>query len=171
MMKILIFCLFAFLLFTTSLSAQEKSDSLYARGLQACLEKEVASYSGFSGMDFRNVIVLKNLHITRDLPTQLGEVAVRYLSNYELAEEFKKLSKTQRERGIRFQEIFPLSDRDDKLRFAYNTYWFTYSEKGGFLSRKRINVGHALEGGCHAEIGIDPDSKRFVIENVTLWGI
>jgi hypothetical protein len=96
---------------------------------------------------------------------------VRYLSDYQLAEKFKILPKADRENGIRFQKIFPLSDKEDKLRFAYNTYWFRYSEKGGFFTRRKIMFSHSVEGGCHADIGFDPIQKKFVIEKVTLWGI
>ncbi len=155
----------------TAVSAQEKTDSLYARGLRACLEKEVASYSRFSDKDRRDVVVLSNTYLTRNLPDQLGAVRVKYLDDYQLSEKFKALPKADREKGIRFQKIFPLSDNDDKLRFAYNTYWFTYSEKRGFFTRKKIIFGHALEGGCHAEIGFDPVQKKLVIEKVTLWGV
>lgn len=159
------------LVIAIAVSAQEKSDSLYARGLQACLEKEVTSFSSFSKEDLRDVVVLSDIYLTRDLPDQLGEVRVKYLGDYQLAEKFKTLPMADRGRGIRFQKIFPLSDKEDKLRFAYNTYWFTYSEKGGFFTRKKITFGHGLEGGCHAEIGFDPVQKKFVIEKVTLWGI
>ena len=159
------------LVIATAVSAQQKSDSLYARGLQACLEKEVASFSSFLKEDLRDVVVLSDIYLTRNLPDQLGEVRVTYLDDYKLADKFKTLSKADREKGIRFQKIFPLSDKDDKLRIAYNTYWFTYSKKGGFFTRKKIMFGHALEGGCHAEIGFDPVQKKFVIEKVTLWGI
>jgi hypothetical protein len=135
------------------------------------LEKEVVSFSSFLKEDLRDVVVLSDIYLTRNLPTQLGEVRVQYLSNYQLAEKFKTLPKADREYGIRFQKIFPLNDKEDKLRFAYNTYRFKYSEKGSFFTRKKIMFSHALEGGCHAEIGFDPEQKKFVIEKVTLWGV
>lgn len=54
---------------------------------------------------------------------------------------------------------------------AYNNYWFMYSEKGGILSRKSFIFNWALEGGCRVEIGLDASQKKFVIEEVELWGV
>lgn len=145
--------------------------TLYLRGLQACLEKEITAYSKFSDRDLRKVNVAYNFDLTRDLPTELGEINLQYLSDYELAEKYKALPKAERERGIPFIKIFPLSDKEDKLIFAYNNYWFRYSEKGGFFTRKKITFSWSLEGGCHAEIEFDPLQKKFVIKKVNLWGV
>ncbi|MGQ0542389.1 MAG: hypothetical protein ACT4O9_11155 [Blastocatellia bacterium] len=135
------------------------------------MDKEFESYAKFSERDLRNVVVAYDLHITRDMPTQLGETSVQYLGDFELVEKYKVLSKAKRERGIPYIKVFPLSDKKDKLIFAYNNYWFTYSEKGGFFSQKKFFYRHALEGGCRAHIAFDPDLKRFVIEKVELWGV
>ncbi|MBK9163858.1 MAG: hypothetical protein IPM21_08095 [Acidobacteria bacterium] len=151
--------------------AQANEDSLYARGLQACLEKEIASYKSFSERDLRNVIVAYDFYITRNLPKKMGEISVRYLDDSELIQEFRKLSKEERKRGVPYIKIFPISDREEKLYFAYNTRWFRYSEKGGFFSERRLIHTHGLEGGCNAEIAFDPSEKKFYISEASLWGI
>ncbi len=143
---------------------QNVEDSLYARGLQACLEKELTSYARFSDRDLQNVIVAKDLYLTTKLPQKMGEFSIRYLNDSELAQEFKKLPKDKRRLGVPFIKIFPISDKNNKLYFAYNSYWFTYSEKGGVFSEKKMIFGHALEGGCHAEVGFDPIESKFVIK-------
>lgn len=149
----------------------ENKKSLYAKGLQACAEKEVVQYSKFSNRDLRNVSVSYNFDITSELPKQLGEITIQYLSDYELAEKYKALSKSERERGIPYIKIFPLYDKNDRLFFSYNNYWFTYSEKGAFFSRKKFMYFHELEGGCHAEIVYDSVQQKFVIKSIELWGI
>ncbi len=159
------------LIFSVSIFAQKSADTLYAKALRACLDKEFESYAKFSNRNLRNVIVAYEFDLTHELPTQPGETKVQYLDNNELAEKYKALPKAERERGIPFIKIFPLYDKEDKLVFAYNNYWFTYSEKGGFFSRKKFTYGRGLEGGCHAYIGFDPAQKRFIIERVELWGI
>lgn len=159
------------LLFSISVFAQENKDSLYARGLKACLDKEVAEYSSISRHDLRDVIVEYDFDLTDRLPNQVGEIKVQYLSDWELAQKYNKLPKVERGRGIRFIKIFPLSDKDDRLVFAYNNYWFKYSEKGGFFSRKKFMFERSLEGGCHADIALDARQRKFVIEKVKLWGV
>lgn len=151
--------------------AQGNEDSLYARGLQACLEKQLASYASFSDRDLRNVIVAYDFYITRNLPKKMGEISVRYLDDSELIQEFRKLSKEERKRGVPYIKIFPISDREEKLYFAYNTRWFKYSEKGGFFSERRLIHSHGLEGGCNAEIAFDSSEKKFYISEASLWGI
>ncbi len=47
----------------------------------------------------------------------------------------------------------------------------TYSEKGGFFTRRKLMFTRSLEGGCHAEIEFDPFQDKFVIKEVKLWGI
>lgn len=159
------------LLFSIPAFAQESKGSLYSKGLQSCLERELVAYSAISRRDFRQVIVESDPDITKNLPTQLGEISIQYLNNFELAEKYKALLKSERERGIPFIKIFPLYDKDDKLFFAYNNYWFSYSEKGGFFSSKAISFHHSLEGGCRAEIIFEPAEKKFVIGKVELWGV
>ncbi len=159
------------LLFSMAVFPQEGRETLYTKGLRACLDKEFASYAKLSERNLRNVLVAYDYDLTRELSTQLGEIRVQYLSDTELAEKYKVLSKAERERGVPFIKIFPLRDKEDKLIFAYNNYWFTYSEKGGFFSQKRLMYRQALEGGCHAHIGFDPAQKQFVIEKVELWGV
>jgi len=163
--------LICILVLSISVFSQENKESLYAQGLQACAEKEVAQYKKFSNRDLRNVIVSYNFDITSKLPKQLGEITVEYSRDYELAEKYKALPKPERERGIPYIKIFPLYDKNDKLFFAYNKYWFTYSEKGGFFSQKKFLYNHGLEGGCHAEIVYDSGQQKFVIKNVELWGV
>jgi hypothetical protein len=158
------------LFFATSVFPQNNDGSLYKRGLQACLEKEAAAYSRFSDRDLRNVNVLYDFALTRDLPTKLGDISIRFLTNSELVQEFKKLPKDKRERGIPYMKIFPIRDKDDRLFFAYNNYWFTYSEKGGFFSERKLISSHGLEGGCRAEIGIDAIETKFIIKGVELSG-
>ncbi len=158
-------------LFSFSVFPQESKNSLYSSGLRACLDKEFESYAKFSDRNLRNVIVAYDFDLTHELPTQLGETKVQYLSDNELAEKYTALSKSEREKGIPVIKIFPLYDKEDKLIFAYNNYWFRYSEKGGFFSRKKLIYGWSLEGGCHAFIGLDPAQRRFVIEKVELWGV
>ncbi len=145
--------------------------TLYSRGLQACLEKEITAYSKFSARDLRKVIVEYDFDLTRELPTELGEIKLQYLNSFDLAEKYKALPKAEREHGIPFIKIFPLSDKEDKLIFDYSNYWFTYSEKGGFFTRRKLMFTRSLEGGCHAEIEFDPLQKKFVIKEVKLWGI
>jgi len=159
------------LLIASTLSAQEKSNSLYARGLQACLEKDVESYSSFLKEDLRDVVVLTDIFLTNNLPEQFREIRVRFRDDYQLVEKVKALPKSDLKTGIRFHKIFPLRDTEDKLRFAYNTYWFRYSESGGFFTRKKIVFSHSLEGGCHVDIGFDTAQKKFAIEKVKLWGV
>ena len=159
------------LLLSISVFTQESKETLYSRGMRACLDKEFESYAKFSERDLRNVFVAYDLFITREMPIQFGETRVQYLGDYEMAEKYKALPKAKRERGIPYIKIFPLSDKEDKLLFAYNNYWFTYSEKVGFFSQKKFMYGHALEGGCHAYFGFDPEYKRFIIEKVKLWGV
>ena len=159
------------LLFSMLVFPQEGQDTLYSKGMRACLDKEFESYAKLSERNLRNVFVAYDFDLTRDLPTQLGETRVQYLGNTELVEKYKLLSKPERERGIPYIKIFPLRDKEDKLIFAYNNYWFTYSEKGGFFSQRKLIYRNALEGGCHAHIGFDPAQKRFVIEKVELWGV
>ncbi len=151
--------------------AQKNEDTLYAKGLQACLEKELASYGSFSNRDLRNVVVAYDFYLTRNLPTMLGEISISYLSDGELVERYKKLPKDEKERGIPYMKVFPISDKDNKLFFAYDNYWFTYDEKGGFFSEKKLIYKHSLEGGCHAEIGFDPTEGKFFIKSVKLWGV
>jgi hypothetical protein len=88
--------------------AQSSEDSLYARGLQVCLEKEIASYESFSDRDRRNVIVAYDFYITRNLPKKMGEISVRYLDDSELIQEFRKLSKEERKRGVPYIKIHSL---------------------------------------------------------------
>lgn len=154
-----------------SVFPQANQPSLCARGLQSCAEKEVAQYSRFSERDLRNVIVEYDLDITRDLPTRLGEVKIQYLNNDELAQKYNSLTASERERGIPIIKIFPLIDKQDKLRFVYNNYWFKYLEKGGFFSQKKIYFSRSLEGGCIVTIGFDPERRTFAIEKVELWGV
>jgi hypothetical protein len=154
-----------------SVFSQENKKSLYARGLQACVEKEVAEYSTISARNLRSVIVSYNFDITSELPKQLGEITIQYLTDNELADKYKSLPKKEREQGIPYIKLFPLYDKNQRLYFSYNNYWFTYAEKGGFFSRKKFMYTHGLEGGCHAEIEYDSTRKKFVIKNVELWGI
>ncbi len=161
------------LLFSVAIFAQDAKESLYSRGLRACVEKEIQEYSKFSDRDLRNVIVLKNSQLTDKLPPQLGEIKIQYLDNSELAQIFKLRPKNEKKLrdAIPVIEIYPLFDEGDKLFFAYANFWFRYAEKGGWFSRKRIIYGLSLEGGCRAEIRFDPAEKRFQIEQVKLWGI
>lgn len=161
------------LLSTVSIFAQDANQSLYSKGLRACLEKEVQQYSKFSERDLRNVIVLKNYQLTDKLPPQLGEIKIQYLDNSELAQKFKSRKKNEKKMRdeIPIIEMYPLYDEGNKLYFAYNNYWFGSSEKGGFFTRKRTIYSHSLEGGRHAEIGFDPATGAFKIERVKLWGI
>jgi len=159
------------LLFSISVFPQQGQETLYSKGLRACLGKEFESYSRFSDRDLRNVFVAYEFDLTRELPTQLGETRIQYLNDHELSEKYKALPKAERERGVPFIKMFPLRDKEDKLIFAYNNYWLTYSEKGGIFSQKKIIYRHALEGGCHAHIRFDPAQRRFVIDRVELWGI
>ncbi len=145
--------------------------TLYSRGLQACLEKEKADYAKFSARDLSKVNVEYDFDLTRELPSELGEIKLQYLNSFELAAKYKALPKAERERGIPFIKIFPLSDKENKLMFNYNNYWFTYSEKGGFFTRKKFMFTRSLEGGCHAEIEFDPLQQKFVIKEAKLWGI
>ena len=160
-------------IFSLPTLAQISADTLYAKGLRACLEKEVASYSKFSSRDLRNVIVVKDDKLTEGLPFQLGEIKVQYLSGDQLALAYKNRSteKKNERREIPIIELIPIHDNEGKLYFAYKNYWFSYSEKGGFFTQKKRVFGFALEGGCHAEIGFDEVEKRFVIGKVELWGI
>ncbi|QQS32099.1 MAG: hypothetical protein IPM50_10490 [Acidobacteriota bacterium] len=158
-------------LFTVPVVSQGANDSLYARGLQMCLEKELASYATFTQKDLRNVIVEYDFYITKNLPQRMGEITVRYLNDSEMIREFRKLSKEDRKRGIPFIKIFPISDKDGKLFFAYNNYWFTYSEKGGVFSKKVLSLGRGLEGGCNGEIGFDSLEKKFYMTEAKIWGI
>ncbi len=158
-------------MFVVSVVPQSGKDSLYARGLQACLEKEMAALVRFSSRDLRSVNVVYDFYLTRDLPTKVGEIAVRYLTDSELVQEFKKLPKDKRDRGVPFIRIFPIFDRDDKLFFGYSNYWFTYSERGGFFSERKLISNRGLEGGCRAEIGLDPIKNKLFIKGVELWGV
>ena len=158
-------------LFAISVFPQESDGSLYARGLKACLEKEVAAYSKLTDRDLRNVIVAYDFYLTRNLPQKLDKISIRYLTDSELILEFKELPEDKRERGIPYIKIFPISDKADRLYFAYNNYWFTYSEKGGFFSERKLISNHGLEGGCHAEIGFDAEENKFIIKRVELWGV
>jgi hypothetical protein len=118
-----------------------------------------------------NVVVSYDDNLTRELPTQFGETKIEYLNDHELAEKYVSTLKNQRGEGIPVIKIFPLYDKDEKLFFAYNNYSFSYSEKGGFFSKKKFIYRWALGGGCHAEIGLDASSQKFVIKKVELWGI
>lgn len=159
------------LLFSSLVIAQENQDSLYAKGLQACLEKEIDAYARVTKSDRHDILIEYNFDITRKLPTQLGEIKLQYLNDSELAKKYNALPKAERERGLPVKKVFPLSDKEDKLIFAYNNYWFTYTEKGGVFSRKKYMFGWALEGGCHAHIGLDTTLRNFGIEKVELWGV
>lgn len=135
------------------------------------MEKEIEAYAKFSSRDLQNVIVIYDFDLTRYLPTKLGDITVRYLTEPELVEEYKKLGRVERGQGVPFIKIFPISDKDDKLFFAYNNYWFRHSEKGGFLSKKKLISSWGLEGGCHAEIGFDSIERKLFIKRVELWGV
>jgi hypothetical protein len=158
-------------MFVVSVVPQSGKNSLYAHGLQACLEKEMAAYARFTSRDLRKVNVFYDFYLTRELPTKFGEISVRYLTDSELVQEFKKLPKDKRDRGVPIIKIFPISDKDDRLFFAYNNYWFTYSEKGGIFSERKLISGWGLEGGCRAEIGFDPTKNKLFINGVELWGV
>ena len=161
------------LLFSLSICAQEATENLYSRSLKACLEKEIQTYSKFSNRDLRNVIVRQDNNLTKDLPTQFGEIKVEYLDDSGLVQRYKMRAKNnEKTRGeIPVIEIYPIYDKGSKLRFAYSNFWFSYAEKGGFFSRKNTIYKFGLEGGCQAEIGFDPAQQKFVIEKVELWGI
>jgi hypothetical protein len=163
------------LFFSLTLCAQEAKETLYSRGLKACLEKEVEAYSKFTARDLYNVIVVDDSKITEDLPTQFGKINVAYLRYEQLAQKFKSLPKQKdkdKERArIPVIRMFPIRDEGNKLFFGYGNYWFDYAEKGGFFSGKKFFYNFALEGGCHAEIGFDSTGQKFIIEEVNLWGI
>ncbi|HEX8735961.1 MAG TPA: hypothetical protein VF721_11600, partial [Pyrinomonadaceae bacterium] len=99
------------LFFSVSISAQPpQPENLYARSLQACLEKEFESYSKFSDRDLENVSVVGDYKLTDDLPTRIGKFTLDYLNGDQLNEKFKSLAKTKyKERGeIPVIVIFPL---------------------------------------------------------------
>jgi hypothetical protein len=158
------------LLLAGSLLCQNQSVSLYARGVQACLEKE-SEFLKTPPHGESEVIISYDEDLTRELPTQLGPTKIKYLNNRELAEKYVRTQKNQRQDGIAVIKIFPLYDKDGKLFFAFNNYSFSYSEKGGFFSKKKLFYRWALGGGCHAEIGFDASSQKFIIEKVELWGV
>ncbi len=157
--------------FAISVFPQSSDRSLYAKGLQECLEKEIVAYSRFSDRDRRNVTVHYDFYLTRDLPKKLGDISIRFSNDSELVQDFKKLPKEKRERGVPVIKIFPIYNKNEKLFFSYNNYWFTYSEKGGFFSERKLISSWGLEGGCHAEIGIDAVDNRLFIKSVELWGV
>ena len=161
------------LFFSLTVFAQERQENLYSRSLKACLEKEVEAFASFSSRDLFNVIIVKDFKLTNDLPTEFGKIKVEYVSYSELAQKFKILTKDRyKEQGkIPVIEIYPLRDKGSKLSFSYNNYWFSYAEKGGFLSPKKIFHNLSLEGGCKADIGFDSKEQKFVIEKVELWGV
>lgn len=165
--------LFVTLILSFSGLSQNSENTIYARGLRSCLEKEVGDYVKIANRDLLNVVVLRNDELTRSLPSQLGEININYLSMDDLALRYK----THRPRGnnerseLPVIKIFPLYDENGKLYFAYNNYWFSYSESGGFFTTKKRVFTLALEGGCHAQIGVDDALGKFTIKNVELWGI
>ncbi len=146
-------------------------ETLYSKGLKACLQKEIEEFPAFYETDLTKVVVLYDLDLKRQLPNRTGEIELEYFDELGLAQKFKALPKEKRKRGIRVQRIFPLSDKGNKLIFAYNTYWFTYSEKGGIFTGRNLEFNFGLEGGCHAEIAFDPTQDKFVIKEVKLWGV
>src|SRR5690606_14948561 len=143
------FVVFAAVLWIQPVIAQEikkeqaPRETLYARGLHACLEKEIQAYSKFSQRDLHKVSVSYDLYVTKDLPEQFGDIKLHSLNDWQLAEKYKALSKTGRERVIPVMKIFPIYDKEDKLRFAYNNYWFTYAEAGGVSTRRKFEFDWA----------------------------
>ena len=118
-MKSIFFAILWTVLCMQSLFAQEtkkeaSGETLYAKGLHACLKKEIEEYSKFTKRDLRKVIVSYDLYITRNLPEEFGEVKLQYRNDSQLAAMYKALSKSERERGIPVIKIFPLYDKEDK---------------------------------------------------------
>ncbi|HLM00651.1 MAG TPA: hypothetical protein VK400_06315 [Pyrinomonadaceae bacterium] len=165
--------LILFFSFWISAQAQQKEENLYVRGLRACLEKEVEQYSKFSDADLYNILVLSDYKLTGELPAKIGKFNLEYLEGARLIEKFKSLTKTRyKERGaIPVIEIFPLSDKNNKLLFGYNNFWYRRTVKSGFFSKRKIADSFGLEGGCRVEIGFDSPQQKFVIEKVELWGV
>ena len=134
-------------IFSISTLAQVSADTLYAKGLKACLEKEVESYSKFSSRDLRNVTVVREDKLTRDLPSQFGEIRVEYLSVDELALKFKsRLIEKDERKELPVIEVFPIYDKGGKLFFAYSNYWFSYSEKRQPFYAKKANFWFCFRG-------------------------
>lgn len=159
------------LIFAATAFSQEPAKSLYARGLEGCLTKALAGRGAGSEKRPDSVVVSYNLDLINELSAQLNDLKVEFLSDEDLAERFKRLPKSEQKRGIQVIKIFPIKDKGNKLFFALNNYWFSYDEKGGVISQKQLIYNWALEGGCRAEIGFDARERKFIIQNVELWGV
>jgi hypothetical protein len=145
--------------------AETPERNIYEIALGAALDEMERKWGNFSAetkesirMDYKNVLVVADSKLTRELPPTIGARRIRYLTYNELAEIQKKAKKR-----IPVIEIYPARLRAEKLSIGFNIYYFSQ------LKKNRYEL--SLSDGARVTFQFSTEKKRFEVESVELWGI
>jgi hypothetical protein len=170
-MKICIFSILLSIFLSLSGSAQTKKsnnafdeNNLYHQAALAVFKKRLSEYGEFGNKDYRNITFYRRDDSIK-LPKKIGDFEIEYLGLEALVFKFRNFSKNRKDddrNSIPIMEVLPMTSKEGKLKIRFIDRWFSSNSK---------NVEFALEGGSIVIFSFDCEKRRFVLENVELWGI
>jgi len=144
-------------------AAPLKQENLYFKALSASIiEMEKAwghqdnSYLGVR-TDYRQMLVERDLTITKDLPEQFEDHRVEYLEMQDVVAKSKQLRKP-----FAILKIFPMKNEGARLKITINVYWASY---------KKGHLELALSDSSEVELNYSCEKQSFIISKVKLGGI
>ena len=144
-------------------AAPPNEENLYFKALSASIiEMEKAwgrQVDGYRGVrtDYRQMVVERDVTITKDLPEQFGEHRVEYLETQDVVAKCKQLRKP-----FPILKIFPMENEGARLKITINVYWASY---------KKGHLELALSDSSEVELNYSCENQSFVISKVKLGGV
>jgi len=155
--------LFAFAAFPQESASPSKEENLYFKALSASIIEMEKSWGHQDNsdlgvrIDYRHMLVERDLTITKDLPEQFGDRRVEYLETQDVVAKCKQLRKP-----FAILRIFPMNNVGPRLKITINVYWASY---------KKGKLELALSDWSEVELNYNCDEQKFVISTVKLGGI
>jgi hypothetical protein len=145
-------------------AAEPSRDSeIYVAALHVSLEAEAQAYSRIGEeMDSEVLVVADEPSLTEGLPTESGRFRVSLMDDNRLRDRFRREKK-----ALAVRKLFRARLENGRLVVSINKYWFSY--------RKRT-FGHptyewGLDGGATVAFEYDCDLRKYVLADVTMWGV
>ena len=144
-------------------AAPTKEENLYFKALSASIiEMEKAwGHQDNSSLgvrtDYRQMLVERDLTITKDLPEQFGDHRVEYLETKDVVAKCKQLRKP-----FPILKIFPMKNEGSRLKITINVYWANY---------KKEHLELALSDWSEVELNYSCEKQSFIVSRVKLGGI
>jgi hypothetical protein len=139
--------------------------NLYIRAIRAMIDSIPKEYGNITpNKNLKKYIIQRNEEIIKNLPTQIKDINISYLTIDELKELTIKMNSK-----IPIVVLRPIKNDNNLIKISFTNYWLDYGRFRKKTGKKTLNF--ALEGGHDVYFKYDCSINDFVIFRIDNWGI